>query len=52
MAQLVKRLTLDLSSGLDLKVMSSGPVVGSVLGVKPVKEKNDSEFWFCHIPGT
>ena len=36
---MVKRLTLDLGSGLDLKVVRSGPVVGSVLGVKPVKEK-------------
>ena len=29
MAQLVKHLTLDLSSGLDLRVMSSSPVLGS-----------------------
>ena len=35
MAQSVKRLTLDLSSGLDLKVVSSIPMLGSVLGMKP-----------------
>ena len=29
MAQTVKRLTLDLSSSLDLTVMSSNPVLGS-----------------------
>ena len=28
-AQLIKRPTLDLSSGLDLRVMSSGPALGS-----------------------
>ena len=37
--QSVKCLTLDLSSGLDLKVLSSGPVsgfvLGSTLGVEP-----------------
>ena len=33
--QSVKRLTLDLSSGLDLRVMSSSPMLGSVLGMKP-----------------
>ena len=32
---MVKRLTLDLSSGLDLRVMSSGPSLGSLLGVEP-----------------
>ena len=29
MGQLVERLTLDLSSGLDLRVMSSSPALGS-----------------------
>lgn len=33
MAQLVKHLTLDLSSGLDLRVVSSGPMLGFMLGV-------------------
>ena len=31
----VKHPTLDLGSGLDLRVMSLGPTLGSVLGVKP-----------------
>ena len=31
--QSVKRPTPDLSSGLDLRVMTSSPVLGSVLGV-------------------
>ena len=34
-AQWVKHLTLDLSSGLDLRVVSSSPMLGSTLGVKP-----------------
>ena len=32
MAQLVKHLTLDLSSGLDLRVASSSSALGSALG--------------------
>ena len=32
--QSVKYPTHDLSSGLDLKVVSSGPTLGSTLGVK------------------
>lgn len=35
MAQSVKCLTLDLSSGLNLRVMSSSPMLGSMLGVEP-----------------
>ena len=35
MAQLVKRLTLDLGSGHDLRGMRLSLVSGSVLGVKP-----------------
>ena len=34
-AQSVRRLTLDLSSGLDLRAVSSSPVLHSALGVKP-----------------
>ena len=34
MAQSVKHPTLDLSSGLDLRVVSSSPMLGSVLGMK------------------
>ena len=33
MTQLVKRLTLDLSSGLDLRVVSSSPMLDFTLGV-------------------
>ena len=35
MGQLAKHLTLDLSSGLDLRVMSSSPTLGSTLGIEP-----------------
>lgn len=36
MAQLVKMcLTLDFSSGPDLRVVSPSPVLGSMLGVEP-----------------
>ena len=38
MAQSVECPTLDLSSGLDLRVVSSRSTLGSVLGMKPVKE--------------
>ena len=38
-AQPVKRPNLDLSSGLDLKVMSSSPTVGSMLGMEPTLKK-------------
>ena len=33
-AQLVERPTLDLSSGLDFRVVSLSPALGSMLGVK------------------
>jgi len=32
---MVKRLDLDLSSGLGLRVVNSSPVLGSMLGVEP-----------------
>ena len=35
MAQLVEHPTLDLSSVVDLRVMSSSPALGSMLGVEP-----------------
>ena len=35
LAQSVKPPTLDLSSGLDLRVMSSSPALGSTLGEEP-----------------
>ena len=34
-AQSVKRLTLDFSSGLDLRVVSSSTTLGSTLGLEP-----------------
>ena len=38
-AQLVKCLTLDLSSGLDLRVVSSRLALSSMLGVEPTLQK-------------
>ena len=35
MAQLLKHLTLDLGSGLDLQVVRSSPILGSALGIQP-----------------
>ena len=43
MAQSVKHPTLDLSSGLDLRVVSSSLELGSTLGVKPTKKKTKTE---------
>ena len=53
MAQLVKHLTLDLSSDLDLRVMSSRPTWGSAVSMKSMggrKEgkktgKKEGGFW-------
>ena len=39
MAQSVKRPTLDLSSGLDLTVMSSSPWMGTTLEVEPTLKR-------------
>ena len=39
MAQSVKYLTLDLSSGLDLTIVSLSPVLGSVLDAESLKNK-------------
>ena len=39
MTQSVKSLNLDLSSGHDLRVLNSNPVLGSMLGMKPTKKK-------------
>lgn len=33
-------LTVDLSSGIDLLVVSSGPLLGSILGVEPTLKIN------------
>jgi len=38
-AQLVEHLTLDLSSGLDLRIVSSSPALGSMLGLEPTLKK-------------
>ena len=38
-AQLVKHSILNLSSGLDLRVMSSSPVLGSMLGMESTLKK-------------
>ena len=48
-AQLVKCPTLDLSSGLDLRVMSSSPVLGSALGMEPT-QKSGGGSWSAHLP--
>ena len=49
----VEPLTLDLSSGLDLRVMSSSPMMGSVLGLNLLKKrkKGKLEEW-KHRPRT
>ena len=39
MAQSGKPLTLDFSSGLDLRVLSSSPALGSMLGEEPTLKK-------------
>jgi len=38
-ARSVKHPTLELSSGLDLRVVSSSPMLGSMLGVEPALKK-------------
>ena len=38
-AHLVKHPTPDLSSGLDLRIVSSSPMLGSMLGVEPTLKK-------------
>ena len=38
--QSIMHPTLDLSSGLDLGVMSSSPTLGSALGAKPTQKRN------------
>ena len=41
--QWVKLMTLDFRSGLDLRVVSSSPALGSALGMKPtLKKKNNN----------
>lgn len=43
MAQSVKYLTLDLSSGFNLRVVSSSPTFGSELGMEPTLKNKRSE---------
>ena len=45
MVQSVKRPTLDLTSGLDLRVVSSSPMLVSILGMEPTLKKNVVGFW-------
>ena len=44
LSQSVRQRTLDFSSSLDLRVLSSSPALGSTLGVGPIlkKRKYDS----------
>ena len=46
MAQLVKQLTLDLSSGLDLRVVSSSPTLG-LLSSRGAYLQNKKEGGLC-----
>ena len=48
-AQLVKHLTLDLSSGLDLRVMSLSPVLDSTLEVEPTFKKKKVNATQIHV---
>ena len=43
MAQSVKCLTLNLSLGLDLKLMSSSPMLSTILGVEPTLKKAEGQ---------
>lgn len=44
MAQSVKCLTVDLGSGLSLRVVSSSPVLGSkVVGMKSISKQNKTK---------
>ena len=37
-AQSVKQVTLDLNSGLDLRVVGSSPTLGSTVGMQPTQK--------------
>lgn len=43
-AQSVRHLTLDLNSGLNLRVMNSSPVLGSMLSMESTLRKIKKEF--------
>ena len=40
---MVERLTHDLSSGLDLRVVGSSPALGSTLGMEPTLNKQNKQ---------
>ena len=42
-AQSVKRQSLDLTSDLDLRFMSSSHLLGSMLGMKPIKKVKNTK---------
>lgn len=46
-AQLVKPLTLDFSSGLDLRVMSSSPMLGSTQRGAYLKKNKSNKSCIC-----
>lgn len=41
MGNSVEHLTLDLSSGVSLRIMSSSPELGSTLGVEPMEGRKE-----------
>lgn len=43
--QSVKRWALDLASGFDLRALSSSPVLGSMLDLKPTLKKKEKKMW-------
>ena len=45
MAKSLECPTLDFNSGLDLRVMSLGPMLGSILGVESTLKKNLGDPW-------
>ena len=49
MTQLTKYQTLDLSSVLDLRAMSSSPVLGSTLGVESTLQKKKKKINMVNV---
>ena len=43
LAQAIKHLTLDFSSSLNLRVMSSSSTLGSMWDIVPIKKKREKE---------
>jgi len=48
-AQSVRHLTVDLSSGLHLTVVGSSPKLSFILGVEPAKERKTERVQFMDI---